>query len=132
RAGAEGVAHLGPVEGDAHRAVVHRAVEGDVLEAVALDGAPAGRVEDGRDHGDCTPAEGEGPRTLPVPRRAGCTCHREQAGGSGTATATAAGTKARACPSPFSATGARFPVCARTHAVPRLSAAAPRAPPPEQ
>src|SRR5690606_31616598 len=51
---AEGVADLGPVEGDAHRGqvpggavgvVLDGAVVGDVREVEALDGAPAARVE---------------------------------------------------------------------------------------
>ena len=48
---AEGVADLGPVEGDAHRAVVDGAVVGDVVEVEAGHLAPGCRVEQLGDHG---------------------------------------------------------------------------------
>ena len=43
---AEGVAHLGPVEGDPDDAGVDRAVVGQVVEVEALDRLPGGAVED--------------------------------------------------------------------------------------
>jgi hypothetical protein len=46
----EGVAHLGPVEGDAHGAGVDGAVIGDVGEVEAGDRLPRGGVEDLGDH----------------------------------------------------------------------------------
>ncbi len=45
--GAEGVAHLGPVERDAHRAGVDGPVVGDVGELEALDVAPGVGIEQG-------------------------------------------------------------------------------------
>ena len=49
---AERVAHLGPVEGDAHRAVLDGAVVGDVVEVEAGHLAPGRRVEQLGDHRD--------------------------------------------------------------------------------
>jgi hypothetical protein len=50
---AEGVAHLGPVEGDAHGALVLGAVVGDVLEIKAGNFIPPGRVENPRNGRVC-------------------------------------------------------------------------------
>ena len=58
---AEGVADLGPVEGDADRATVHGAVVGDVGEGKPLDLTPPLRFEDLRDHG---PILANPPRTV--------------------------------------------------------------------
>ena len=49
--GPEGVAHLGPVEGDAHGAVRLGAVVGDVLEVEPRHGVPGVGIEELGDHG---------------------------------------------------------------------------------
>ncbi len=49
--GPEGVAHLGPVEGDPHRPVLHGAVVGDVGEVEVRHLLPGGLVEQLGNHG---------------------------------------------------------------------------------
>jgi hypothetical protein len=43
---AERVAHLGPVEGDAHRSLAHGTVIRDVVEVETVDRFPRGGIEE--------------------------------------------------------------------------------------
>ena len=59
RLGPEGVADLGPVESDAHSALIHRPVIGDVGERMALDLGPPRGIEMLGDHKEeCTAESG--------------------------------------------------------------------------
>ena len=84
RLGPEGVADLGPVEGDAHSALIDRPVIGDVGERMALDLGPPRRIEmlgnhsrnvDGADVGGSTLEAGGRPQAsshkLDLPRFGG-------------------------------------------------------------